>query len=152
MSFGFTDLTPAGRRYFADLQRLAEMEVAVGFQSDGESYEDGTSVAEVAAYNELGSSSVPARPFMRQSFENHKDDLKAACERVNRTLASGGNLETALDQLGVATKALVQEEIVDGEFTPNAESTIRKKGSDKPLIDTGTMRQSVNYIVRRRGG
>ena len=152
MSFGFTDLTPAGRRYFADLQRLAEMEVAVGFQSDGDSYEDGTSVAEVAAYNELGSSSVPARPFMRQSFENHEDNLKAACERVNRTLASGGNLETALDQLGVATKALVQEEIVDGEFSPNAESTIKKKGSDKPLIDTGTMRQSVNYVSRRRGG
>ena len=39
-----------------------------------------------------------------------------------------------------------------GGFAPNAESTIKKKGSDQPLIDTGYMRQSVNYVVKRRGG
>lgn len=152
MGFGFTDLTPEGKRYFAELKKLADMEVAVGFQSNGASYEGGASVAEVAAYNELGSSSTPARPFMRQSFEKHGDELQAACEQVNRVLASGGSLEEALNQLGVMAKALIQEQIVNGEFAANAASTIKKKGSDKPLIDTGTMRQSVNYVIRKRGG
>lgn len=89
---------------------------------------------------------------MKQSFENHEDELRAACERVNAALASGKSVEQALDALGVAIKGLVQTEIVDGGFTENAPSTIKKKGSDKPLIDTGTMRQSVNYVVKRRGG
>jgi hypothetical protein len=151
MAFGFTDLTPAGKRYFAELKKLAEMEVVVGFQSDGADYEGGASVAEVAAYNELGSSDTPARPFMRQSFEKHEAELKAACEQVNRTLASGGTVQEALGRLGVIAKALVQEEIVEGSFEPNAPSTIKKKGSDKPLIDTGTMRQSVTYVVREAG-
>lgn len=151
MGFGFTDLTPEGKRYFAELKKLADMEVAVGFQGD-ETYDDGTTIAEVAAYNELGSSSTPARPFMRQSFEKHGNELQAACEQVNRVLASGGSLEEALNQLGVMAKALIQEQIVNGEFAANAASTIKKKGSDKPLIDTGTMRQSVNYVIRKRGG
>ena len=151
MAFGFSDLTPEGKRYFKELQKLADLEVQVGFQSD-QTYEDGTSLAEVAAYNEFGSSDTPERPFMRQSFENHESELKAACELVNQTLASGGSVEQALDRLGVVAKGLVQEEIVNGGFAPNAESTIKKKGSEQPLIDSGHMRQSVNYVVKRREG
>ena len=30
MAFGFTDLTPEGKRYFQELKKLAEMEVVVG--------------------------------------------------------------------------------------------------------------------------
>lgn len=54
--------------------------------------------------------------------------------------------------LGLMAKGLVQDEIVNGDFAPNAESTIQKKGSEQPLIDTGTMRQSVNFVIKRRGG
>lgn len=151
MAFGFTDMTPEGKRYFRELQKLAELEVQVGFQGD-EAYEDGTSLAEVAAYNEFGTSDMPERPFMRQSFENHEAELQAACDLVNQTLASGGTTEAALNKLGVTVRGLVQEEIVGGGFAPNAESTIRKKGSEQPLIDTGFMRQSVDFVVKRREG
>lgn len=151
MAFGFTDLTPEGRRYFRELQKMTNMEVQVGFQGD-EKYEDGTTIAEVAAYNEFGSSDTPERPFMRQSFENHESELQAACDAANRLVSSGGSADQALQQIGVVAKGLVQEEIVNGGFAPNAESTIKKKGSEQPLIDTGTMRQSVNFVVKRRGG
>lgn len=151
MAFGFSDLTPEGKRYFKELERLANLEVQVGFQ-EGQVYDDGTSLAEVAAYNELGSSDTPERPFMRQSFENHEKELQAACDAVNATLSKGGSAEQALNTLGVFCKGLVQEEIVEGGFAPNAESTIKKKGSEQPLIDSGLMRQSVNFVVKRRGG
>lgn len=151
MAFGFTDLTPEGKRYFQELKKLAEMEVVVGFQ-EGQTYEDGTSLAEVAAYNEFGSSDTPARPFMKQSFERHEDFLRAACGRVNNQLASGESVETALSGLGEAVKGLIQEEIRHGGFAPNAPSTIRKKKSEQPLIDSGLMRQSVHAIVRKAGG
>ena len=151
MGFGFSGLTPEGRRYFEALKKLSELEVQVGFQGD-QTAEDGTSLAEIAAYNELGTSTIPARPFMKQSFENHEDELRAACERVNAALASSKSVEQALNVLGVTVKGLVQAEIVDGDFAENAPSTIKKKGSDRPLIDTGTMRQSVNYVIKRRGG
>ena len=150
MSVGFSDLTPEGKRYFAQLEKLSKLEVQVGFQS-GDMYDDGTSLAEIAAYNELGTSTSPARPFMKQSFENHEEELKAACKAVNDTIASGGSVEQALNALGVSVKGLVQEEIVDGDFTENALSTIKKKKSEQPLIDTGTMRQSVNFVIKKKG-
>ena len=49
-------------------------------------------------------------------------------------------------------KGIVQKTIKEGSFVPNAPSTIRKKGSDKPLIDTGRLRQSVNYHIKPKGG
>ena len=151
MAFGFTDLTPEGKRYFEQLKKLAEMEVVVGYQ-EGQTYEDGTSLPQVAAYNEFGSSDTPARPFMKQSFERHEDFLRAACKRVNNQLANGESVEVALDGLGSALRGLIQEEIRYGGFAPNAPSTIRKKKSEQPLIDGGTMRELVNYVIRKAGG
>ena len=87
---------------------------------------------------------------MRQSFENHEDRLQAACEQVNNAIAAGGTAESALDELGVLVKGLVQDEIVQGGFAPNAPATVLRKGSAQPLIDTGLMRQSVKYVVRSR--
>ena len=151
MGFGFTDLTPEGKKYFRELKKMTDMEIQVGFQGD-QKYEDGTSIAQVAAVNEFGASDIPERPFMRQSFENHEGELQAACDAAQRLVSSGGSAEQALQQIGVVAKGLVQDEIVNGGFAPNAESTIKKKGSEQPLIDIGTMRQSVNFVVKRRGG
>lgn len=145
-----SNLTKEGKKYFNELKKLSKMEIRVGFQSGKAKEENGTDLVEIAAFNELGSSNVPARPFMKQSFENHEDELQAACSKAIKTVSSGGSAEQALNQLGVTCKALVQMEIRDGKFVPNAESTIKKKKSDKPLIDTGTMRQSVQYVVTKR--
>lgn len=149
MALGFQNMTPEGKRLFKQLQELESLEVVVGFQGD-QSYDDGTSLAEVAAYNEFGSSNTPARPFMKQSFENHEDALKAGCKQVDITISKGGTAQQALEKLGVMAKGLVQEEIVNGGFAPNAESTIAMKGSATPLVDSGYMRQSVNYVIRKR--
>lgn len=33
-------------------------------------------------------------------------------------------------------------------WAPNRPATIRRKGSDRPLIDTGALRRSITYVVR----
>lgn len=146
----FSDLTPEGKKYFAELKKLEQLEVQVGYWRGEKTYDDGADLVDIAAYNELGTSTSPARPFMKQSFENHEDDLQNACDEVNAELSRGGTVVQALETLGTFGKALVQQEIVDGEFEPNAASTINKKGSERPLIDTGTMRQSVDFKVVKR--
>ncbi len=152
MAIEFSDMTPEGRKFLKELRKLESLEVRVGFQSGEVTYEDtGADLAEIAAYNEFGSSSTPARPFMKQSFENHGSELQKACDVANQTLANGGSAEKALNKIGVFCKGLVRQEIVDGGFAPNAESTIAKKGSAQPLIDSGLMRKSVNYVVKKRG-
>ena len=157
MAIGFSDMTPEGKRFFKELRALEKMEVRVGFQRGEAVYEEseegkeGADLVDVAAFNELGSSDTPARPFMRQSFENHEADLKKACENANKIISSGGTAQQALNRIGVVAKGLVQDEIANGSFEPNAPSTIAKKGSERPLIDTGFMRENVNFVIKGRG-
>ena len=150
MGIGWSDLTPEGAKYFAELEKMIGLEVQVGWQGD-EAYDDGITVAQVAAYNELGTSTIPPRPFMQQSFEKHQSELQSLCDVATNGIANGSTTEAELNKLGVGLKGLVQDEIVGGGFTPNAPSTIRKKGSAQPLIDTGYMRQTVNYVIKPRG-
>ena len=131
MARQFSDLTPAGRKFFRELKKLQDLEVQVGFQGD-QKYEDGTSIAEVAVYNEFGSSDTPERPFMRQSFENHEAELKAGCEAANRIVNSGGSAEQALQQLGAMAKGLVQDEIVNGDLPRTQNPPSRRKAPSSP--------------------
>ena len=41
----------------------------------------------------------------------------------------------------------MQEAISAGIDPPNAESTIKAKGSSTPLVDDGTLRQSITYVI-----
>lgn len=149
MAITIDNLTPEGRKFFKELEELAKLEVQVGFHEDAGAYDDGMPVAAIAVLNEFGASQIPARPFMKQSFEAHEKELLKACEQVNKELANGGTAESALKKLGVYAKGVVQDEIVNGGFAPNAPSTIAKKRSEQPLIDSGQMRQSVNYKIEK---
>lgn len=144
-------LTSAGVRLSAALDQIKDLEVFVGFQAGDDSYENGVDIANVAAFNELGTSRAPSRPFLRMSIDDNADRVDAMCQEAVGAIVDNGDAETALKKLGVTAVGLVQEEIVEGAFVPNAESTIARKGSSKPLIDTGQMRQSVHYVVQKKG-
>ena len=148
----YDKLTPEGKRFYAEIEKLKKLQVRVGFQRGDATEEDGTALVDIAAWNELGNEHVPSRPFMRDSVDKHKDQINAFLKNQLVLLAQGKtDANKILNAIGVFQKGLVQKEIVDGEFAPNAPSTIRKKKSDKPLIDTGTMRQSVNYVITKKG-
>ena len=155
MSGGHDRLTPEGRRFLAELEKMKRMEVRVGYQA-GEATDDaGVDMCDIAMWNELGTDGphpIPARPFLRQSVDDNEDQIRAFCAQQARKIAAGGTAEEALKKIGIQVKGIVQKTIKDGNFTPNAPSTIRKKGSDKPLIDTGRLRQSVNYHIKPKGG
>lgn len=154
---GYDKLTPEGKKFYAEIKNLKDNEVFVGFQSGHDTHKDEETgrevdMAEIAIYNELGTSTSPPRPFLRQSFDDNQAKIIAMCEQQTKEIAKGGTAENSLKNLGVFGVGLVQEKIVSGNFTPNAPSTIKAKGSERPLIDTGQMRQSVHYVIRKKGG
>lgn len=151
MAGGHDRLTPEGRRFFAEMEKLRSKRVFIGFQAGKVIDDRGVDMAQIAMFNELGTSTAPARPFLRQTADENLDDIKAFGGEKIQDIAEGGMAEDALKQLGVYGKGLVQEQIKNGTFEPNAPSTIRRKKSDKPLIDTGKMRQSVNFVIKKKG-
>ena len=121
--------------------------VKVGFFSTAR-YEDGTPVAAVAAWNEFGTETIPERPFFRNAL--------AESERsVGRILQGGLDTKKMVvdEQLAGRVGAHVQGKIRDSitalNEPPNAPSTVRAKGSSDPLMDTGTLRNSVDWEVER---
>lgn len=114
--------------------------------------ETGADMADVAMWNELGTVHSPPRPFLRQTVENNESGIvSAGAKLIESAIVGGGTAQDALESLGVLVKGFVQDTITSGSFAPNAESTVRQKRSSKPLIDTGQMRQSVNYVIKPKG-
>lgn len=144
-------MTADGRKFQKMLKELAQMEVRVGFQHGKATEDDGTDVCDVAAWNELGTVNMPSRPFIRDSVDDNEGKINSFLQSKKKDLARGVSAEKVLKEIGIFQKDLMQEKITGGDFVPNAESTVRQKGSSKPLIDTGRMRQSVNYVIQKKG-
>lgn len=149
-SLGF-NLTADGRKALSNLEALSSLSIEVGFH-EGQIADDGkTPLAAIAYWNhfgtvsEDGSVAIPARPFM-DALNTHESDLGAFCQM---TVKNAEDACAAAKDIGAKSVGMIQQEIVDGNWTPNAPSTIAKKGSDHPLIDTGLMRQSVHYVVKK---
>lgn len=113
---------------------------------------DGTPMALVAAVHEYGvpEKGIPERSFIRTALQKNLARYKAL-NRANLAKVVAGKLsvEQALGQLGMMAKADIQDNIRSGTFAPLKQATIDSKGSSKPLIDTGNLRQSINYELEK---
>lgn len=58
-------------------------------------------------------------------------------------------MDTELELLGLRAVGDVQSRIADGIEPAISKATAARKGSTKPLIDTGRLRQSIDSEVRR---
>lgn len=61
--------------------------------------------------------------------------------------SSNYDARLALGLMGERIKSQLQDSIRELNSPPLAESTIKRKGFDKPLVDTGHMQNSVDYAV-----
>lgn len=59
------------------------------------------------------------------------------------------NIKQAMGLLGEVVQQDIQDAIVKLKSPPNAESTIAKKKSDNPLIDTGQLVSSIRWAYVR---
>lgn len=127
-------------------KRFRNRQVSVGFQN-GATEDDGTPVALVAALNEYGvpSHNQPPRPFMRRAI--NKNDKKWARQFANGMKNTAGDVGRVFALMGEIIATDISQEIIDLKSPPLAESTVQKKGFDKPLIDTHTMLDNVTYEV-----
>jgi hypothetical protein len=118
---------------------------------------------------------IPARPFMLPGMKDAEKQVEAYLGGAMKA-AMRGNVVAAEGQMqaaGMAAKLAIQRKINEGIPPPLSERTLRararkgrkgailelerrEKGYDpltvlaKPLIDTGQMRNAVNYVIRAR--
>lgn len=100
-----------------------------------------------AMWNEYGTSrGIPARPFLRNSQYEHESEWSQQVGRdmvnVFRGTISGQSVGV---KLGKKMADDIKSTIDSGNFAALALSTITRKGSSRPLIDTGDMRGSITH-------
>lgn len=113
---------------------------------------DGTEAAvtllQVAIFNEFGTSTIPARSFLRAWFDENREVIREKFVILMRSVITGDRTkEQILDLIGMWAVGQIQLRIAAGVGPANAESTVRQKGSSTPLIDTGLMRASISFVV-----
>lgn len=121
--------------------------------------EKNISVGQVAIINEYGTETIPPRPAFRigleRSVTKNKKLIDAALKNITNHLLTGRKdsiqrqLTQALTQIGKSAKKETKDIIKQGSMTPNAPLTIRKKGFDHPLWETGLLHDSVEYLVSK---
>ena len=139
-------------------QRLSELRreierrnsVYVGLPKGTGSYEDGTPIAVIGAVHEFGSADghIPERSFLRVPIRaNSKEFAQIFKELMPQVMGGQITMFQMLEQVGAKAAATSQEAISDGIAPSNAQSTIDRKGSSTPLVDSGSLRQNITYII-----
>lgn len=106
--------------------------------------EQGEDLLLIALFNEFGTENIPERPYIRSTVDAKAEAWGKLAKSLVRQMHDGDMTKSqALGIMGLQIKSDIQTTIKVLREPPNAPSTIRRKGSDNPLIDTGRLRQSV---------
>jgi hypothetical protein len=127
-----------------------DMRVLAGVPKGAGTYEDGLTLATIAAVNNFGSADgkIPARPVLEPAITKGAPQYQRLAEVMLPKVLSGEmTMRILLEQMGQLAEGHIKQEITDLKTPPNAPSTIKKKGSDNPLIDTSAFRQSIRYVI-----
>lgn len=104
------------------------------------------SVGAVGIMQEYGDG-VPERPFMRRSFDRNVQRYRQQLIAAMRARVIDGD-HGALALMGKSVAVDQAQEItISASSWPNTPSTIQQKGSALPLVDTDTMRTSLDHVI-----
>ena len=111
---------------------------------------------------------IPARSWLQMPLERNQDLRAKIKEKTDLTKQDRELLELTIQEYGeggllkdlayaVGTSALeqIQEAFQTegfGEWAENRPATIKAKGSESPLIDTGRLRKAITYKVEENNG
>jgi len=150
-----------------ELNYLATHKVHIGIFADAKR-EDGAPMLVIAAANEFGAKIpkrqarfgnlddenpggwviIPERSYLRAWFDENVDALQATMERLIGQVVEGKiSGRAALETIGGYVVTHIQAYMVDLKTPPNAPSTIARKGSSNPLIDTGQLKDAITWRV-----
>ncbi len=143
------DLDETRLRVFVNNAENAARVVNAGYPQGAEE-KDGTSLAMIAAVHNFGSPErgIPERPFMTTAVHQAQAQVVELNRRnILKIIQGEMTTETALGQLGALAVGAIQKSIKSGDWAPLAQATIDRKGSSKPLYDTGQMLQSTTFVI-----
>lgn len=162
----------------AAMRLLTRSEVLVGIPADKGGHpgeDDPVTYSEVGYIHENGApdANIPARPFLIPGIRAAHDQIVDQLRGAGRAALEGnaGGVAKALERAGIIGQNSVRAQFVDNDWPELAESTLnkrgpatrdesgkitkrgktrRERGAVNPLQDTGLLRKSITYVVRKK--
>ena len=139
------------RRAMKEIKQ-AKSYVKIGVLGDSKPRKEGTfhTNVDVAMVLEFGTrdGKIPPRPFVSGTFQLYRAEwigmLRGLVPEIYKQRMT---INKALALVGQRAAADMKSTIKAGIRPENAPSTIAKKGSDLPLVDTGQLLTSITYAV-----
>jgi len=140
------------KRIFKDIKNMDGKGVKVGIM--GGTSEKGVAIVDYAVWNEFGTKHIPARPFMQQTADLHADEtIQFSGFLVGKLIDGAIKPDKLLKSLGEFYVKRMKMVVRNAKewAQENADSTIARKGSSSPLIDTGRMLNAITYEITSGG-
>lgn len=134
------------------VKELEEMVITVGVHKDAGKYENGMDISQVALINHFGSldGKIPSRPFLTIAKKESESSIRKKMMEAASIASSGGDgaaiFKKAGDSLADSAKSVID---AVSALTENSAATIKKKGKNHPLYDTGKLRNSIKSKVEQ---
>jgi len=113
-----------------------------------------TTVLDVGLANEFGTEKIPERSFVRSTHDQNSGHWMGIIDAaIIRIYLGRETVKRALNIVGLKATSDMKLKIKNGDpkWPPNADETIKRKGSSKPLIDTAQMLNSIAHTVVIKG-
>lgn len=136
-----------------NIQKTLKKRVRVGVLH-AETYDNGATTADVASWNEGDGDirdNTPQRSVIGLPLELYREEIIEAGKDVLRKegLTERG-VKKALKEIGkTARDAIVSafDNSADGKWAENAPSTVKRKGFNRPMVETGTLASNIEWEV-----
>jgi len=151
--FKFSDID---RGYEALKKRAGEIrdrKVTIGVHGKDDNRGDAETNVLIGTAHEFGTDKLPERSFLRKTLDRHGAEYTAYARSLSlKVLAGEMSGDRALGLLGERVKSDVIAMFNNNEIRPDiSDATKKRKGSSTVLIDTGSLKQAIDYIVRQSG-
>lgn len=155
---GVIDRDRGWNRIKRDLKHLDKSYTKVGLPEKGEvaestkkgsghdEFSDMSELIQVGAANEFGTKTIDERSFLRSTSDEQRPNIIRVQKKVyEQVVTTQKSVKDGLSLLGEFLTAKVKNKIRTLRTPPNKPSTIRRKKSSNPLIDTAQMLQSIQH-------
>lgn len=148
-----TDRDRGLKKLKRELKKSGKSFVKVGiFGERADAAHAGTekSNVEIAGFQEFGTKTIPSRSYIRATVDAEKGKIRQLQKKLAEQIIKRRTTEVqGLNLIGSFVTGAMQKRIQGGLSPALKPATIKRKGSSKPVLDTGQIVQSLTWVVER---
>ena len=135
------------KRIVSKMRVINGKEIRAGVLPSAGNGKKGVPIAEYATYNEYGTEKIPSRPFMATSADENKG-WSTSVKNAVKGIIDGAEVISQMNTVGEKMKTDIKKNIGTYRFKPLKPATVKKKGHDIQLIDSGDLYDAIDYEVK----